>query len=392
MAPAVEVLSPPQRVPEEPMSGPSRIVDLLGADDPRDLLHEVVQRLVEGGLVGLPTETQYVVAAYSLSPAVKTVAGLSREWTGLPPVLAVKSAAEALDYVPKVSDLGQKLLRRFWPGPVTLEFAAPHVGGLTRSLPAATVAAGSFESGLSIRCPAHEVVQAVLRLLPAPLLLTAERDGLPGASTAAELAGHAGPALSLVVDAGPLRYEQPTSIVRLGESGWEIPRERVVTARTLNRLAGTLYLFVCTGNTCRSPMAEALFRRRLAERLGCGEDELVDRGYVVSSAGVAAGPGEPASEESVEQMRQRGIDLRHHESQPVTEHLVWQADRILTMTRGHREVLVREFPELAGRIEVLAADGRDLSDPIGGGPDEYRACCEQIEQGLARLLERIPPV
>jgi protein-tyrosine phosphatase len=62
------------------------------------------------------------------------------------------------------------------------------------------------------------------------------------------------------------------------------------------------------------------------------------------------------------------------------------------MTRGHREVLVREFPELAGRIEVLAADGRDLSDPIGGGPDEYRACCEQIEQGLARLLERIPPV
>lgn len=76
----------------------------------------------------MPTETQYVVAAYSLSPAVTTVAGLSREWTGLPPVLAVKSAAEALDYVPKVSDLGQKLLRRFWPGPVTLEFAAPHVG------------------------------------------------------------------------------------------------------------------------------------------------------------------------------------------------------------------------------------------------------------------------
>ncbi|MFM8222649.1 MAG: Sua5/YciO/YrdC/YwlC family protein, partial [Planctomycetaceae bacterium] len=236
-----------------------------------------------------------------------------------------------------MSDLGHKLLRRFWPGPVTLEFVPPHVGGLTRSLPPATSTAGGFEDGLSIRCPAHDVLQAVLRLLPAPLLLTAERGGLPGASTAAELAGHAGGALSLGLDAGPLRYDQPTSVGKVGESGWEIARESVVTARTLNRLAGTVYLFVCTGNTCRSPMAEALFRRRLAERLGCREDELVDRGYVVASAGVAAGPGEPASEESVEQMRQRGIDLRHHESQPVSEHLVWQADRILTMTRGHRE-------------------------------------------------------
>jgi len=377
---------------ERSMSPSSRVVDLLAADDPRDLLLQVVQRLVEGEVVGLPTETQYVAAAYSLSPAVTPLAAMSRDWSGRAPVLAVKSTAEALDYVPRVTELGQKLLRRFWPGPVTLEFAAPQVGGLARSLPPATAEAGGFEESLAIRCPAHEVLQAVLRMLPAPLLVSAERDECEAGRSALELATRGGSGLSLVVDAGPLRYQQPTSVVRVHAGGWEIPRERVVTARTLNRLAGHFYLFVCTGNTCRSPMAEALFRRRLAERLGCPEDELVDRGYSVASAGVAAGPGEPASEESVEQMRQRGIDLRHHESQPVTEALVYKADRILTMTRGHREVLVREFPDLAERIEVLAADGRDLSDPIGGGPEEYRVCCEQIEQGLTRLLAQIPPV
>src|SRR5579863_9390616 len=126
-----------------------------------------------------------------------------------------------------------------------------------------------------------------------------------------------------------------------------------------------MYLFVCTGNTCRSPMAEGIFRKLLSERLSCPEDELVDRGFMVASAGVAAAPGNPASPEGVEILVDRGVDLRGHESQPVTAQLLSQADQIFTMTGSHRDFLVREFPETASRVRLLARDGSDIIDPIG---------------------------
>jgi protein-tyrosine phosphatase len=151
-----------------------------------------------------------------------------------------------------------------------------------------------------------------------------------------------------------------------------------------------MYLFVCTGNTCRSPMAEGLFRKLLAERLKCPEDELVDRGFMVASAGVAAAHGSPPSPEAVEILADRGVDLRGHESQPVTAQLLSQADHIFTMTRSHRELLVRDFPEMAESVRLLARDGADVIDPIGAGLDEYRRCADQIEQYLQGIMAELP--
>jgi len=372
------------------MPAPPPIFDLSRCDDPRDLIHDAVQRLFQGEILGLPTETQYVAAAYLLSPAATRLAQLSREWSAEPPVLAVKSAAEALDYLPRASPLGRKLLRRFWPGPVTLRFHPPAIGGLTQALPLEIAHSLETSRSLGFRLAGHDVLHAILRLLPAPLLLTGERPVEGTADSASKLADQAGAACSILLDAGDLRYTLPTSVVHVDDTSWSLHRESVVPARTLHRLAGNLYLFVCTGNTCRSPMAEVLFRRLLSERQHCSEDELVDRGFVVTSAGVAAGVGQPASDESIEQMRLRGIDLRSHESQPLTAELLAQADRVFTMTRGHRELVVRQFPHLAERVELLARDGGDVVDPIGGGPDDYRRCAEQIEANLRRLLDEFP--
>jgi protein-tyrosine phosphatase len=372
------------------MPPPPPVFDLLRCDDPRDLIHEAVQRLVQGEILGLPTETQYVAAAYLLSPATARLTELSHHWSQEPPVLAVKSPAEALDYLPRASPLGRKLLRRFWPGPVTLRFHPPAIGGLTQAIPPEVVQSLEVSRSLGFRLAGHDVLHAILRLLPAPLVLTAERTIAGTGDSAGNLADLAGEACSMLLDAGELRYTLPTSVVHVDDTTWSLHRESVVPARTLHRLAGNLYLFVCTGNTCRSPMAEALFRRLLSERQHCSDDELVDRGFVVASAGVAAGVGQPASDESIEQMRQRGIDLRGHESQPLTAELLSQADRVFTMTRGHRELVVRQFPQLADRVELLAGDGGDVVDPIGGGPEDYRRCAEQIESNLRRLLEEFP--
>lgn len=383
-----------------------RIVDFQSADEPRDVVHQIVQTLAEGKLVGLPTETGYVAAAHSLHSAGPERLAAVRRQLGSPRlVMVLKHPQESLDFVPQMGPLGRKLTRRFWPGPVTLLFEEPgessasessrrgdsSARGLAGALPASVHRELVSADGLALRVPAHELTWSVLRLLPSPLLAAGENHVTGGCyATAGALAAAACDALEMVVDAGPPRYDRPTTLVRVGRDKWDVASEGVVTRRTLNRLAGKMYLFVCTGNTCRSPMAEGIFRKLLSERLKCPEDELVDRGYMIASAGVAAAPGNPPSPEAVEILVDRGVDLRGHESQPVTPQLLSQADQIFTMTRSHRDFLVREFPEAASRVKLLARDGSDIIDPIGSGIEEYRRCADQIEADLKHIVADLP--
>ena len=369
-----------------------KIVDISAAEDPRDVVHEIVQTLAEGELAGLPTETGYVVAAHALQAvAVERLARVRQRIGIARSVLSLKSPQEALDYVPQMGPLGRKLIRRFWPGPVTLLFADPTGPGLAAALPQEARAEVVKDAEIALRVPAQELTANVLRLLPAPLVITGDVPGPTSRfSAAADLGKAAADDVAIIADSGQCRYDLPTTLVRVADRRWQVVHEGVASTRTLNRLAGTMYLFVCTGNTCRSPMAEGLFRKLLAERLGCAEEELVDRGYVVVSAGVAAGSGSPASPEAIEILRGRGVDLRGHESQPVTARLLSQADRIFTMTRSHRDLLIREFPETEPRTRLLASDGSDVIDPLGAGLDEYRDCAVQIESYLRDVVADLP--
>ena len=133
---------------------------------------------------------------------------------------------------------------------------------------------------------------------------------------------------------------------------------------TLVTVARRNVLFVCTGNTCRSPLAEAVCKRLLADRLGCGPAELEQRGFVVRSAGVMAYPGQEASPGAVMAGNELGAELAHHQSRPIEPHLLETATHVIAMTDGHRAFLLARFPHL-GPPPVLLADGFDLPDPIG---------------------------
>jgi glycine hydroxymethyltransferase len=143
-------------------------------------------------------------------------------------------------------------------------------------------------------------------------------------------------------------------------------------------------LFICTGNVCRSPMAEALFRHAVRGR---GE-------FRVVSAGIGAMDGQPPTPHSVRAMRELGVDISGQRSRMLTGELVRAADIILGMTHGHVDTVALMYPKLAEKTfllrefdETLEPYEKDISDPIGSPYDTYVECRDQIEQGIASLLK-----
>ncbi len=374
----------------------SAVVDLRKTDDPRDALHRAVRLLVEGRVVAFPTETVYIPCAHALVPAAvqklaRPSGGKAARGAGGHPELIVKGLQEALDYVPSLDRVGQRLARRCWPGPVTLAFPVGSEVSLFQSLPPETRDALAPDGCMWTRVPAHAWIQDVLRLVPAPLVGAGEHPvGSEPAATVDGVLAFRGDDVDLILDDGECRYAGSSTVVRVAEGGWSLERAGVVSETLIRRLASEMFLFVCTGNTCRSPLAEGFFRKMLAARLKCAEDELADRGYMVLSAGLSADTGLPASPESVEVARRYGVDLRSHESQPVTDRLLEQADRIFVMTRAHKEALLSLNARLSDRVELLARDQSDIPDPIGAGPAEYEACRAAIEPNLRAILDALP--
>ena len=142
-------------------------------------------------------------------------------------------------------------------------------------------------------------------------------------------------------------------------------------------------LFVCTGNVCRSPMAEGLMRHYLKGLKG-------RRDLTILSAGVSAPAGARASQPAVEALSELGIDLGSFRSQPVTEELLERCDHVFTMTRDHFRIIDLLFPEHSGKVRLLGEftkHGGDVPDPIGQGLPTYQRCRDVIKSALAQLLD-----
>ena len=145
-------------------------------------------------------------------------------------------------------------------------------------------------------------------------------------------------------------------------------------------------LFVCSGNTCRSVMAEA-FLRQLWEM-----DGLPKNGIIVTSAGLVTAGGAPASREALTLLRHAGLEMSGHRSQPVAAALLEQAHFVLTMTAAHKESLARYFPAYENKLWTLGefgGDGSDVADPYGGGMEAYQLAATQIKQFLTGTLKRL---
>lgn len=371
----------------------TEVVNLFSAADYRAEIRRATELLRGGSLVVVPTETVYGVAAVASRPeALERIRRMRGGDVSKPFTLHVDRPEVVESYVGSLTDAARRVVRKLWPGPVALTFdvAPEQRQAVARKL---EIREHDVFDGprLTLRCPSHPVALDVISEVGAPLVLTVAGGDPAAARSVEQFLPTLREQVELVLDSGPTQYAKPSTIVHLAPDGTvRIERVGIYDERIIERLMRTTVLFVCSGNTCRSPMAEALARKMIAQRLQVPQDQIEARGFSVISAGAYALPGSRATPAAVDAVAAMGADLTRHRSRLLTPELVNQADVIFTMGQSHRQAVMGLCPAAAGKVHTLHPE-RDIEDPIGGDASLYRELASELERLIAQRIETVVP-
>lgn len=332
------------------------------------------EALGAGALVVLPTETVYGVAAIATSrPAMAALRALQAHdgntWHA-------PDARRVIDAAGLHHPAHIRLLERLTPGGVRFLLEtdqarfADEPDGVFR-----------FDGCLCVRVPDHAFTARVLAAVPAPVAIGRVPDFIsargrvldaPDLSAALDRAG-----VALALEDGPTRLGSVSTPIRLTRAGgYRVLSEGAVDGRTIDQAMKRVILFVCSGNTCRSPMAEAIAR------------DLFDKNppsnmpLIAESAGTSAFDGDAAAPEGDLALRHLGIQPQPHRSRTLTREMIRGAEVVYAMTKGHRASILKMVPEAEGKVELLSPAGKDIPDPIGSGLEVYISTAEAIRAGI----------
>lgn len=340
----------------------------LAAGEADAALAACLAALRRGELVVLPTETVYGVAGRQ---ADRSALDRLKGQRNSPYSLAVPSLDAASLHCPIPDGPARRVAQRWWPGPVTLVLRSqngPHLG---------------------LRVPGHAFTRKLLEGLGEPLLFpSANRSGQPAPRTAAELDPALLEHVAVVVEDGPCALGEASSVIDGTALLLEVLREGVVRQAEVAERASATIAVVCSGNTCRSPMARVLLEQACSE-LARERPGLVLP--VVVSAGLHAGRGSQASTGARAAMERRGLDLGSHRSRPMDTELLTRCDLILSMTRSQRADLLALRQGSHPRVELFDPSGHEVPDPFGGSAPVYEDCAAHLAAAARQVARLLAP-
>jgi L-threonylcarbamoyladenylate synthase len=358
--------------------------------DPANI-NEAAALVDAGGLVAFPTETVYGIACRAKIDSLAKLNTIKGRSADKYYTLHIGQKSDVIKYVLTLGLRAQKLVKNVWPGPVTVVFGLNQkdIDKLRKSLEREVFEILYKDDFIGIRCPDNTIATMLLQAVNSPVVApSANITGQPPAVDAEQVLAHLSGKIELILDGGPCKYKKSSTVVKIGKRGLEILRPGVYSQTELEALSQIKFLFVCTGNTCRSPMAEWIFRKYLAKKIHCDVDHLSKLGYKVASAGTMDTADQPASNEAIAACAAKGIDIKAHKSRKLSNELVEESDFIFVMERAHQKKIESISPEAANKC-VLLEENQEIADPIGQSQEVFNYCAELIEKAVQKRISEL---
>jgi L-threonylcarbamoyladenylate synthase len=369
----------------------TKVMNLNEGNIDTALVIEAAAALDAGELVAFPTETVYGIGCSVNSDSLKKLDQLKGRTKDKYYTLHIAKPDDAMNYVPTMGMRAKKLIKNAWPGPLTIifELDLDDIEVQKKKLPADVFNNLYRDNSIGIRCPDNKIASMLLEETKnAVVAPSANLTGSPPAVDAEQVAAQFKNQIKIILNGGTCKHKISSTVVKLANNDVLMLRQGVLSESQVIEMAQVTILFVCTGNSCRSPIAEGIFKKYLSEKLQCPVDLLPKKGYNVISAGTIGMVGFPATVEAVRACADRNVDISGHRSRALNRFLIEQSDIIYALTDLHRQDILDMSPGAKDKCFLLAA-GKDINDPIGQSQQYYDRCAGLIDTAVKKRIEEL---